>query len=167
MPIKLNGGLSVGRGSLHGNTNVKQASIGGTVGASAQIMNAKWGRITGDINNQTDLIEKIDILHIDTTENWNAQRDLIGKAGHIYVYSDYEIVNNVPVPAFKVGDGLAYLIDTPFVDGNMSKIDAHIQNDEIHITDGERLFWNNKVTCFLSSGDNETVVFTKENREND
>ena len=114
MSIKLNGGLSVGEGSLHGLTHVKQASLGGSVGASATLAGAKWGRIKGDINDQTDLIEKFDRLHIDTTANWNAQADLIGKAGHIYVYSDYEVINGVAVPAFKVGDGLAYLIDTPF-----------------------------------------------------
>lgn len=165
MSIKLNGGLSVGEGSLHGLTHVKQASLGGSVGASATLAGAKWGRIKGDINDQTDLIEKFDRLHIDTTANWNAQADLIGKAGHIYVYSDYEVINGVAVPAFKVGDGLAYLIDTPFADGNMSTINDHIQNGEIHITEEERLFWNNKVTCFLSQGDDETVVFTK-NKEN-
>lgn len=104
-------------------------------------------------------------IHYDTTANWNSQIDLIGKENHLYIYSDYKIVNGVPVPAMKVGDGKAYLVDIPFLDGNGTQFEDHIQDTNVHIQDGERIFWNNKVTCFISQGDNETVVFTKKLEE--
>lgn len=147
---------------ISGTLSIANASLSGSITSVPQSASAKWGKIKGDINNQTDLIEKFDILHIDTTENWNLQADLIAKAGHIYVYTDYEIINGVPVPAFKVGDGLAFLIDIPFASGNATDLVTHIQDDVVHVTDEERLFWNNKVTCFLSQGDSETIVFTKQ-----
>lgn len=124
--------------------------------------NATWGGITGNIENQTDLINRTDMVHIDTTAHWNAQPTLIGKLNHIYVYSDYQVVNGVPVPGIKVGDGLAYLIDAPFVTGDGSALTAHISNTDVHVTANEKLIWNNKVTCFLSQSDSENVVFSKE-----
>ena len=66
MPIKLDGGLCIGEGSLHGVTNVKEASIGGSVGAGSIKMNAKWGSIKGDINNQEDLIALFQAINIDS-----------------------------------------------------------------------------------------------------
>lgn len=103
-------------------------------------------------------------IYVDTTANWNAQRDLIGRANCIYVYTDYTTIDGVNIPAIKVGDGLAYLSDLPFVIGNDVPLNDHINDTNVHIQDGERLFWNNKVTCFLSASDEEIIVFTKENR---
>jgi len=123
---------------------------------------AVWGSITGNINNQTDLINRTDTIHIDTTSHWNAQTDLIGKLNHVYVYSDYQTINGVSVPGIKVGDGQAYLIDAPFIAGNDAALNTHINNTDIHVTSQEKLFWNDKVTCFLSQDDNENIVFTKE-----
>lgn len=107
----------------------------------------------------------MDNVHIDTTANWNAQPQLVGKRGHLYIYKDYTVIDGVEVPAFKVGDGSAYLIDAPFVAGNDSKLNAHILDANVHIQDGEREFWNNKVTAFLSQGDDETLVLTKKSEE--
>lgn len=101
-------------------------------------------------------------VHVDTTAHWNAQPSLIGQAGHIYVYTDKDIVDGVAIPAMKVGDGNSYLIDNPFVDANAQEVYEHINNAEIHITSAEREFWNDKVTCFLSSDNEETLVFTKD-----
>ena len=108
-------------------------------------------------------------IFYDTTDHWNAQRDLITEKGALYVYSDYNIAVNeegetVKVPAIKIGDGLAYLIDMPFTDAAFTQeMNDHIKNRVVHITDEERDFWNNKVTCFISQQNTETVVFTKEN----
>ena len=107
----------------------------------------------------------MDNVHIDTTVNWNTQPQLVGKMGHLYIYKDYTVIDGVEVPAFKVGDGSAYLIDAPFVAGNDSKLNAHILDVNVHIQDGEREFWNNKVTAFLSKGDDETLVLTKKSEE--
>lgn len=101
-------------------------------------------------------------VHIDTTANWNAQSTLIGQRGHIYIYSDKDIVDGTAIPAMKVGDGSSYLIDNPFVDANTKEVYDHVTNTDIHITSLEREFWNDKVTCFMSDNDNETLVFSKD-----
>ena len=104
-------------------------------------------------------------IHVDTSEHWNTQRDLIAKKDHLYVYTDYaEGSNGTKIAGMKIGDGKAYLIDTPFVSGNTDELYRHINDQSIHVTDEEKDFWNNKVTCFLSQGDEETLVFTKENK---
>lgn len=117
--------------------------------------------LTGDVVK----VDIMDNVHIDTTANWNAQPQLVGKRGHLYIYKDYTVIYDVEVPAFKVGDGSAYLIDVPFVAGNDSKLNAHILDVNVHIQDGERAFWNNKVTAFLSQGDGETLVLTKKSEK--
>ena len=107
----------------------------------------------------------IDNVHVDTTANWNAQPSLVGKKGHLYIYSDYDVIDGVPIPAMKVGDGGAYLIDAPFLTANNTRLNEHINDTDVHIQDGERFFWNNKVTAFLSQGDSETLVLTKMSEE--
>ncbi len=113
------------------------------------------------VGNKTGDDLGLNLIHTDTTENWNAQRDLVAQSGHIYIYSDYRIIDGVPIPAMKVGDGTSYLIDMPFMDGSSADLDAHIHDTTVHITEAERVFWNNKVTAFLSQGSAETLVLTK------
>ena len=100
-------------------------------------------------------------IHINTAAYWNSDRERIGEYGHLYIYTDYETVDGQPVPAMKVGDGLAYLIDAPFLDGNASALLEHIRDQTVHITPAEREFWNNKASCYLDDEDTETVIFTK------
>ena len=100
-------------------------------------------------------------IHLGTTAEWNAQPSLIGKYGHIYVYTDYMTVDGRTYPGLKIGDGDAYLIDAPFVDGGMADILSWHVNDTIaHITSEERSAWNNKVRCYISEDNIETIVFT-------
>ena len=114
-----------------------------------------------------DISEAIDAItaegakiRYNTTAGWNSQVTLVSEEGVVYVYTDYLLnENDDPIPAFKVGDGLAYLIDLPFNEDINSK---HIQNTHIHITDAEREYWNNKVTVFLDAGQPEELVFSKE-----
>lgn len=101
-----------------------------------------------------------DIVHINTTSYWNSQPYLVGERGHVYLYTDYETIDGQTIPAFKIGDGLAYLIDAPFVDGNATALNNHISDSSVHLVSGEREFWNNKVRCYLSLLDNEELVFT-------
>lgn len=102
-------------------------------------------------------------IYYDTEENWNSRPTLISKKGAIYVYSNHSYKDDdTPIPAIKVGDGLAYLIDMPFVDENIGDaLVSHIQDDVSHITDEERNFWNNKVGAFLLQSDEETLVLSK------
>lgn len=104
-------------------------------------------------------------IHYGTTEYWDAQPSLVGEKSHIYVYTDYAVTKNgeesVLVPNIKIGDGNAYLIDNPFVTTSVEElIDLHINDTTRHITEEERILWNNKVRCYLSTSDSETVVFT-------
>lgn len=88
-----------------------------------------------------------------TTAYWDGQPELIAKENAIYVYTDgfpREIHNIV---RFKVGDGQSYLIDLPYTD--MVYYD-HISDPIIHITQEEREFWNNKVSCKIEG---ENIVF--------
>lgn len=99
------------------------------------------------------------VLYADTA-TWNSQAQLVSQQGYIYIYSDYKqdsSGNNIP--GIKVGDGNAYLIDLPF---STKLIDEHIADAVIHITQAERDFWNNKVTCYIDENNITRLVFSKD-----
>jgi len=54
----------------------------------------------------------------DSTSGWNNQPYLVAEHGVIYVYSDFSSVtiegDTVPIPGFKVGDGVTLLKELPF-----------------------------------------------------
>ena len=93
-----------------------------------------------------------------TTATWNSRPQLISEKGYIYIYSDYrQNEQGQNIPAMKVGDGSAYLIDMPFSD---DIIYDHIQDEMIHVTPAEKDFWNNKVRCYLSEVQDDNLIFT-------
>lgn len=97
-------------------------------------------------------------VFFNTKEGWNLQSQLISQKNTIYVYTNYQKdENGENIAGIKIGDGEAYLIDLPFLDTLYLE---HIKNNNIHITDSERQFWNNKVRCYYSLTEDETVVFT-------
>lgn len=90
-----------------------------------------------------------------TTAEWNEKLHLISTKGTFYVYTDHKIIppeeeGDVPtyVPAIKVGDGKAYLIDLPFISGDYETLERnlteHVSDTSIHVTSEEKTFWNNK-----------------------
>lgn len=91
-----------------------------------------------------------------TTEYWNAQVGLVSKAGTLYIYSDYgqDTFGN-DVAGIKIGDGMAYVVDLPFVDAVAHE---HINDSDIHITAAERQAWNDKVRCYFAGAEN--LIFT-------
>lgn len=101
-------------------------------------------------------------VHWGTSGSWGSQPDLIGKKGHIYIYSDREKTEEgQTVPGIKVGDGKAYLIDSPFVTALAEDlINSHISDSVCHITSDERAMWDTKVSCHLSEDDAEKLIFT-------
>lgn len=101
------------------------------------------------------------IVHINTTEYWNSKEHFIGERGHLYVYTDHCIVEGQYIPAVKVGDGMSYLIDNPFVSSNQEQLINHINDHAVHISPNERYFWNNKVRCDDTTVLGETLMFTK------
>lgn len=133
-------------------------------------------RIDSDMNHAINLSEAINVIryegakiYYDTTANWNLMPDLVGERGSIYVYSDRiqhedEVGNITFIPGLKVGDGNAYLIDLPFTDADMLiSLAEHIRDNTRHITQVERIFWNNKVSSYVDQEDTENLVLSKTN----
>lgn len=86
----------------------------------------------------------------DTTENWNRARGFIPQPGELIVYDDYKQIDvggkKVNVPGIKVGSGNAYVQDLAFTtDAEASELLGHINDKKVHISEAERLFWNNKL----------------------
>lgn len=105
----------------------------------------------GAITGLQDIVNGIPVVLYDTTENWNAHIDYIPPKGAIIAYSDYATEDGVFIPNFKISDGLAYLIDQPFVgDDVRAAINQHILDTTVHISAAERDKWNNKVSCSLT-----------------
>lgn len=104
---------------------------------------------------------------IDTTAHWEANPTFIPLKGEVIVYSDYatENVNGmlVDIPNFKVGDGLAYVVDLPFVGDDLREtLSMHLLDTAAHITPAERAFWNAKVRCFVGTQTQEEAVVENE-----
>ena len=100
----------------------------------------------------------------DTTENWLANSTFIPLDGEIIIYTDYssKVVNGqrVNIPAIKIGDGSTYGVDLPFVNDQVRDlIMAHINDESVHASPLEKLFWNNKlnVTDIQEVVENELV----------
>lgn len=107
-----------------------------------------------------------DFIHTDTTVGWNSQKLLIGKSGHIYVYTDHSTVDGVLVPNIKIGDGKSYLIDNPFISLPLEEaLTLHNEDMAKHISSDERNNWNGKVRCYIDENDSENIVFTTDREE--
>lgn len=108
-------------------------------------------------------------VHYDTSANWALQPMLVAERAEIYIYSDHEIIydgvgNPTFVAGIKIGDGTSYLADMPFVTDAMSAmLLQHIGNSSVHLTDAEREFWNNKISCYLNNEDAENLILSKTN----
>ena len=110
-------------------------------------------------NKTSEELGLADRIKYGTKEFWNDNREYIPAEGELIVVTDNAVVDGVNVPAIKVGDGLAYVVDLPFVNDDVrDSFLEHINNRQIHVNTGERSFWNNKVRCYY--GNNETLVFT-------
>ncbi len=101
------------------------------------------------------------------TDYWNNNPLYIPKLNEIIVYSDYTKNGDTDVPAIKIGDGKAYVIDLPFVDnGTAQKLNkliddfnSHIMNDSIHVSQEDRDFWNDKLNLSFSD---EILTFNRQ-----
>lgn len=115
--------------------------------------------ITVVINQLIQQIGHIPKIYFDTKENWASQTSLVSEKDAIYVYTNNhtDSQGNLCASA-KIGDGMAYVVDLPFTDQGIWE---HIYDTAIHITDAERIFWNNKVRCYYSEvTEDENLVFT-------
>lgn len=122
--------------------------------------------LQAEVNNLKELIKSIKVnnlaFKVDTKENWDAQRDLVSDANTVYFYRNFKTIqldNNTfqNIPGIKLGDGSAFLIDLPFISDPTPFWD-HINDQVRHITDAERMYWNDKVGC---EAGNENLIFYK------
>lgn len=79
--------------------------------------------------------EELHIVACKTSAEWAELITLQSRVGEIYVYSDGgEDAEGNPIPAIKIGNGNAYVVDLPFATG----VDMRITDEDIEN-------WNNKV----------------------
>ena len=81
-----------------------------------------------------------------TTSEWGLDRTFVGQVGTFYIYTDYiredqydqhgDLVNTTYKPGIKLGDGVTYLIDAPFLN----------DKDDINVSKYEKADWNNKIS---------------------
>ena len=81
----------------------------------------------------------------------------------MYIYTNAgQSSDGKNLPAIKIGDGAAYLIDTPFIDSiMMEELTKHINDTEIHVSAADRARWDNKVRVYASAQvEDEQIIFT-------
>lgn len=89
-------------------------------------------------------------IYYNTTAYWNRQRGYIPKEGELIIYSDYRTVTIngrvKQIPGIKIGTGNGYVQDLMFLtDSQSDALWVHINDRVAHITEADRLFWNNKI----------------------
>ena len=109
-------------------------------------------------NGQTFDLKSCNVI-CDTTAGWALKGSTISEEGFIYVYTDYQTVDGVNIPGVKIGTGNAYIVDLPFIDQIYA---THIADTVMHITQEEREFWNNKVTCYIDPNKSDKLIVSKE-----
>lgn len=100
-----------------------------------------------------------DSIKYNSTAGWRSNISFVPAAGEIIVYTDKasyeENGETIVVPGIKIGDGVNYGIDLPFlgeIEANriLQQLNSHVNNTDIHITAAERIAWDNKLNCSLS-----------------
>jgi len=110
------------------------------------------------VGNKTLTDFGISYVYSGNTEYWNSQPSLITTDKAVYIYTDYrEDENGRYVPGIKIGDGMGYLIDAPFLDGTYYD---HILNTVIHVTQQDRDRWDEKVRVCINPSNTENLIFT-------
>ena len=122
---------------------------------------------------------RIQLKH-DTTAKWNSATGFIPKAGEVIIYDDYEtetytiqehgrpVQKTKTIPNIKIGTGNAYVQDLPFVDEKTREMLLdHINNQNIHVTLQDKIFWNNKINIDDAYAqvnqrlEDETLIFNR------
>ena len=111
-----------------------------SIGGSATLVQRISGSVSpGGTGGRKEIISN-------TTEAWNSNPGLVSVKDIVYVYTDHTIVDGQAVPAIKIGDGVTYVVDLPFVGG-----DTAITQDQID-------FWNDKVSAIIDPDDPENLI---------
>lgn len=130
------------------------ATINGTLERTLINPDLDWSQIDNKPEN-------IASIYYNTVEGWDAQPELVSEKNAMYVYTDAYEENGTLIPSIKIGDGSSYLIDIPFVESKlMEDFNDHIRNTQIHVSEEDRIRWDNKVRAYHSTVEDETIVFT-------
>ena len=118
--------------------------------------------IEEQINAINEKLDKSVSIERKTKQEWAEERSKIAEENVIYIYSNWETKeddqgNVINIPRVKIGDGMGYLIDLPFIDDTF---ESHIKNKDIHVTLAQKQFWNNKVRTDDSEIDGQNLIFT-------
>lgn len=111
---------------------------------------------------ETD-IEDADNVVMKPENAWRSGADrVISKKGIVYIYTYNEGQMPKP-PKIKIGDGISYIVDLPFVtDQLQDRIDMHIANIDMHVSPFDRAFWNNKLNMPMSEVTDNTLFFNRQ-----
>lgn len=148
---------------------VSSPNLSGQVSIPATVQETNYNRLTnkptinGVIVSGNLTLQDLKIVSENTTSGWNATPDYIPKAGEICIYTDHAVIDDVVYYGIKIGDGLAYLIDLPFVgddvrDFVLQKLAEHEHNKVAHVTSEDRAFWNNKLNYEIN---NEELILNR------
>lgn len=117
-----------------------------------------WSKIKHIENNKL-------VYYSNSKENWDLNPNFLSEKNVLYIYTNYAIINKddkkIAIPGLKIGDGKSYLIDLPFVNdsSNFNEILIdHINNNVIHISAADRLFWNNKLNLTLREQEQNLIL---------
>lgn len=96
------------------------------------------------------------------TVYWNeTNKTYIPEKNEIIIYIDYFVDERGLVPNIKIGDGLAYVVDLPFVAQNIAEeLNSHMLDGEIHVSAADRLKWDNKVACLIYDEEERLLFYT-------
>lgn len=123
------------------------------------IYTGTYWEVIGDITSKN--------IMIGTTTEWEQRSSYVAPAGTIIIYTNHGTytMNNstITVPGIKISDGLAYVVDLPFVGDDVAatirnELNNHINDDLRHITNEKRTFWDNKLNCDIN---NEVLIFNR------
>lgn len=118
-----------------------------------------------------------------TEAEWNEQQTLLTTEGGLYIYSDHTKVIDPEsgkvtlIPAIKIGDGVSYLSQLPFIGGGLSPeaetqiqvletevqnvqqaVNVHVADGEAHVSDDDRDGWNRKIQAKIDTENTENLV---------
>ena len=114
-------------------------------------------------------LDKKASIRLGTKNYWENHPLEVPEHGELIVYTDFEQTtdgqgNVYYIPAMKIGDGSVIVADLPFLGDDIRiLLDSHIFDTNVHLRNGEREFWNNKVTTLLDTSDDEHLIFTTKN----
>lgn len=147
--------LTTDDGKFYIDTSTKRILINPDTSSAQKISYIRDGVMTNVGAVLDDLTHSSASIEIHTMEEWRDAGRTISKRGTFYIYSDGYNQEGTLVPRVKLGDGNAYISDLPFLDSPLlNMIIDHINDGTVHITQQQRLFWNNK----LNVNDSQQVV---------